>query len=180
MVDIVGVVEDIEEKTNYGIKEIGDQKEVKEVIRVVIRNKFKTVKINFWSDQLKNLSKLNLKKGEAVIIEDVRKKKLVFLDFSVESSVIRLLPDSELYHNLSPLFPEYHDYGQPINVAAIYNIQQLDRYNTKVHTIKYLLLYSVPICSGCSRKRSCLRCATSARKRSTSTPANALTARVMS
>jgi hypothetical protein len=83
MVDIVGVVEDIEEKTNYGVKEIGDQKEIKEVIRVVIRNKFKTVKINFWSDQLKNLSKLNLKKGEAVIIEDVRKKKLVFLDFSV-------------------------------------------------------------------------------------------------
>lgn len=63
MVDIVGVVEDIEEKTNYGVKEIGDQKEIKEVIRVVIRNKFKTVKINFWSDQLKNLSKLNLKKG---------------------------------------------------------------------------------------------------------------------
>ena len=67
MVDIVGVIEDIEEKTNYGVKEVGDQKEVKEVIRVVIRNKFKTVKVNFWSDQLRNLSKLNLKKGEVVI-----------------------------------------------------------------------------------------------------------------
>jgi len=63
MVDIVGVIEDIEEKTNYGVKEIGDQRELKEVIRVVIRNKYKTVKVNFWSDQLRNLSKLNLKKG---------------------------------------------------------------------------------------------------------------------
>jgi len=83
MVDIVGVIEDIEEKTNYGVKEIGDQKEQKEVIRVVIRNKFKTVKVNFWSDQLRNLSKLNLKKGEVIIFEDIRKKKQVFLDFAV-------------------------------------------------------------------------------------------------
>jgi hypothetical protein len=29
MVDIVGVIEDIEEKTNYGVKEVGDQKEQK-------------------------------------------------------------------------------------------------------------------------------------------------------
>jgi len=94
MVDIVGVIEDIEEKTNYGVKEIGDQKEQKEVIRVVIRNKFKTVKVNFWSDQLRNLSKLNLKKGEVIIFEDIRKKKQVFLDFAVESSVIRLQPES--------------------------------------------------------------------------------------
>lgn len=63
----MGVIEDIEEKTNYGVKEIGDQRELKEVIRVVIRNKYKTVKVNFWSDQLRNLSKLNLKKGEVII-----------------------------------------------------------------------------------------------------------------
>ena len=64
------------------------------MIQVVIRNKFKTVKVSFWSDQLKNLSKLSLKKGEVVIIEDVRKKKLVFLDFANESTVIRLQPDT--------------------------------------------------------------------------------------
>ena len=63
----MGVIEDIEEKTNYGVKEIGDQRELKEVIRVVIRDKYKTVKVNFWSDQLRNLSKLNLKKGEVII-----------------------------------------------------------------------------------------------------------------
>jgi hypothetical protein len=60
------------------------------VIRVVIRNKFKTVKISFWSDQLKNLTRYNLKKGEVVIVEDVKKKKIVFLDFSTESVLLRL------------------------------------------------------------------------------------------
>lgn len=105
----------------------------------MIRNKFKTVKINFWSDQLKNLSKLNLKKEEVVIIEDVRKKKLVFLDFSVESTVIRMRPDEPLYTKLAHLLPECHDYAKPINIASIYEIQQLDKYNTKVHTIRYKL-----------------------------------------
>lgn len=91
-VDVIGLIEDIEEKTVYGLKEVGEHKETKEVIRVVIRNKFKTVKVSFWSDQLKNLSKLNLKKGEVVVIEDVRKKKIVFLDFANESTVVRLQP----------------------------------------------------------------------------------------
>lgn len=79
---MVGVVEDIEEKTFYGIKNVGDAKEAKEVIRVVVRNRFKSVKVSFWSDQLKNLLKFNLKKGEVIFLEDVRKKKLVFLDYS--------------------------------------------------------------------------------------------------
>lgn len=91
-VDVIGIIQDIQEKTVYGLKEVGEHKETKEVIRVVIRNKFKTVKVSFWSDQLRNLSKLNLKKGEVVVIEDVRKKKVVFLDFANESTVIRLLP----------------------------------------------------------------------------------------
>lgn len=59
---------------------------------MVIRNKFKTVKVSFWSDQIKNLSKYNLKKGEIVMIEDVKKKKFVFLDYSTESILIKLSP----------------------------------------------------------------------------------------
>lgn len=81
------------------------------------------MKVNFWSDQLKNLSRLNLKKGEVVIVEDVRKKKLVFLDFSLESTVVRLHPDSEAYLRVAELLPEQHDYAQPINVSCIYSIQ---------------------------------------------------------
>lgn len=141
--DIIGVIEDIEEKTCYGYKAVGDTTESKEVIRVVIRNKFKTVKVSFWSDQLKNLSKLNLKPGEVVIFEDVKKKKVVFLDFSIESTVARLSPGSDMYHKLSSLLPEHHDYAEPINVAELYKIQELDKYSTKIHTIKYLHSYLV-------------------------------------
>lgn len=56
----------------------------------MIRNKFKIVKVSFWADQLKNLLRLNLKKGETILIEDVKKKKLVFLDYSSESTLIKL------------------------------------------------------------------------------------------
>lgn len=87
---MIGIVEDVEEKTFYGVKAVAEGTESKEVIRVVIRNKFKTVKISFWSDQLRNLAKYNLKKGEVVIIQDVKKKKIVFLDYSVESTLIRV------------------------------------------------------------------------------------------
>ena len=104
---------------------------------MVIRNKYKTVKVNFWSDQLRNLSKLNLKKGEVIIFEDIRKKKQVFLDFAVESSVIRVGQGTDQFERLSELLPQNHDYAKPINIACIYSIQQLDRYNTKVHTIRY-------------------------------------------
>jgi hypothetical protein len=104
-VDIVGVVEDIEEKTSYGMKNVGDTAENKEVIRVVVKNKFKVVKISFWSDQLKNLAKYSLKKGEVVIIEDVKKKKIVFLDYSLESTLIKLQPETELYKKVSHLLP---------------------------------------------------------------------------
>lgn len=84
---------------------------------MVIRNKFKTVKISFWSDQLKNLAKYNLKKGEVVMIEDVKKKKIVFLDFSTESNLIKLSPDSEIYKKLEHLLPQYEEYVKPINIS---------------------------------------------------------------
>lgn len=61
---------------------------------MVIRNKFKTVKVSFWSDQLKNLLRFNLKKGEVIFLEDVRKKKIVFLDYSTESTLTKLDPNS--------------------------------------------------------------------------------------
>jgi hypothetical protein len=60
------------------------------VVRVIVRNKFKTVPINFWAEQIKVLSSLKLKKREAVIFEDIKKKKNIFLDFQYESTVIKL------------------------------------------------------------------------------------------
>lgn len=76
------------------------------MIRVVIRNKFKTVKVSFWSDQLKHLLKYNLKKGEVIYVEDVRKKKLVFLDYSTESTLTKLEPNSEIYQQLQQYLPQ--------------------------------------------------------------------------
>jgi hypothetical protein len=60
------------------------------VVRVIVRNKFKTVPINFWAEQIKVLSSLKLKKREAVIFEDIKKKKNIFFDFQYESTVIKL------------------------------------------------------------------------------------------
>jgi hypothetical protein len=122
-VDVVGVIEDIEEKTFYGMKNVGEAKESKEVIRVVIRNKFKTVKVSFWSDQLKNLLRFNLKKGEVIFLEDVRKKKIVFLDYSTESTLTKLEPNCELYLKLQQFLPQQVDYAKPINIQALYSIQ---------------------------------------------------------
>jgi hypothetical protein len=45
------MVDDIEEKTNYNPNNPID----KSVIRVVVRNKFKSIRISFWTDQMKNL-----------------------------------------------------------------------------------------------------------------------------
>jgi hypothetical protein len=89
----------------------------------VIRNKFKLAKVSFWSDQLKNLLKYNLKKGEIIFIEDVKKKKHVFLDYSTESTLVKLEPNTELFEKMKHLLPEQVEYPQPINIQSLYEIQ---------------------------------------------------------
>lgn len=75
---MIGIVDDIEEKTTYNPNNPNDNKSV---IRVVLRNRFKCIKISFWSDQMKTLESFNLKKKESIIIEDVRKKQSKYYDF---------------------------------------------------------------------------------------------------
>lgn len=55
-----------------------------------MRNTIKTVKISFWAEQIQSLKALKLKRNEEVIFEDIKKKKNMFLDFTVESNLIRL------------------------------------------------------------------------------------------
>lgn len=55
-VDVIGVVEDIEEKATYST-------EAKSVIRMVVKNRFKSIKISFWTDQIRNFESLNLQKN---------------------------------------------------------------------------------------------------------------------
>lgn len=55
---MIGIVDEIEEKTSYKQNATNDQRDV---VRIVIRNKIKTVKVSFWADQIKNLQGFELK-----------------------------------------------------------------------------------------------------------------------
>lgn len=90
--DVIGLVDDIEEKTHYNPNNQIDRA----VIRVVLRNKYKSVRISFWTDQMKNLESFNLKRKEWIIISDVRKKQSKYYDFAFESSLIRVSDDPAL------------------------------------------------------------------------------------
>jgi Trm5-related predicted tRNA methylase len=92
MVDIIGIVEDIEEKTSY--KNVNTFQEQRDVVRLIVRNAFKTVRINFWADHINILNSLSLKKKQAIVLEDIKKRKSIFLDYMAESNIIMLDEDS--------------------------------------------------------------------------------------
>ena len=102
-VDVIGIVEDIEEKTSYSQSNSQDSREV---VRIILRNKFKVVKVSFWAEQIKILKALNLYRKEPLLLEDIKKKKNMFLDFTFESSVFRLKDDKNLLQYLENLLPE--------------------------------------------------------------------------
>lgn len=62
---------------------------------MIIRNVLKTVKISFWADHINLLNSFNLKKKQPILIEDIKKKKSVFLDFMAESNIIVLDEECE-------------------------------------------------------------------------------------
>ena len=59
-VDVIGVVEDVEEKATYGQNGPHSNSERRSVVRVVVKNRHKFVRISFWTDQLPTLESLNL------------------------------------------------------------------------------------------------------------------------
>ena len=79
--------------------------DTKSVIRVVLKNKFKSIRISFWTDQMKNFENFNLKKKEFIIIEDIRKKQGKYYDFSLESTLINLAEFPFLKEKFQDLFP---------------------------------------------------------------------------
>jgi len=79
MVDVIGYVEEIEDTITY--KNVNTFQEQRDVKRLIIKNAFKTVKISFWADHINILNNLNLQRKQAIIIEDIKKKKTIFLDF---------------------------------------------------------------------------------------------------
>jgi hypothetical protein len=88
MVDVVGVVEDIEDKMTY--KNANTLQEGRDVVRLVIRNAFKTARISFWADNINVLKGLNLQRKQPILILDIKKKKTIFLDYVPESNIILL------------------------------------------------------------------------------------------
>lgn len=64
--------------------------ETRQVIRIVVRNIYKTVKVSFWAEQINTYKNAKLRRRDAIILEDIKKKKNLFLDFTHESSIIKL------------------------------------------------------------------------------------------
>lgn len=112
-VDVVGIVDDIEDKTTYSPQ---NPSEVKSVIRVVVRNCIKSIRISFWTDQMKTLEGLNLKKNEPIIIEDVRKKQAKYYDFGSESNLLHLNDHPFLLEKYQQLLPELIEEMDPQNI----------------------------------------------------------------
>lgn len=61
---MIGIIEDIEEKATYNHNPVDS----KSVVRVILKNKFKTIKISFWTDQIKIFESFNLKRKDKIII----------------------------------------------------------------------------------------------------------------
>ncbi len=61
---MIGVIEDIEQKATYNNNPVDS----KSVVRVILKNKFKTIKISFWTDQIKIFESFNLKRKDKIII----------------------------------------------------------------------------------------------------------------
>jgi hypothetical protein len=55
-----------------------------------VRNRIKSIKVSFWAEQIKMLDLTQLKKYDEIIMMDLKKKKNIFLDFTIESNLIKL------------------------------------------------------------------------------------------
>lgn len=115
-VDVIGIVEDIEEKTSYSQS---NSNESREVVRVILRNRFKVVKVSFWAEQIKALKNFDLHRKEPLLLEDIKKKKNMFLDFTFESCLIRLKNEKKLLESLEPLLPEAEEKENPRNIKEL-------------------------------------------------------------
>jgi hypothetical protein len=60
------------------------------VVRLIIRNAFKTVKISLWADHIQIIQNLQLQRKQPILLEDIKKKKTYFLDYISESNIILL------------------------------------------------------------------------------------------
>ncbi len=64
------------------------------------------MKISFWGHLIKDLQDMKLKKKMFIVFMDIKRKKNSYLDFTVESSFIKLEEDPLLRKQLWSLLPE--------------------------------------------------------------------------
>ena len=77
------------------------------MVRLVIRNIYKSVKVSFWAEQISCFQNAKFKKRDPIILEDIRKKKNTFFDFTHESSIIRLDDCNEIKVMFDHLLPKH-------------------------------------------------------------------------
>ena len=108
---------------------------------MVVRNKYKSIRISFWTDQMKNLEQFNLKKKEPIIFEDVRKKQSKYYDFGFESTIIKINDYPDLLDKYQDLLPAIQEEYEPHNIRELSIIYEEEPNNTKLRTITYNIIY---------------------------------------
>jgi hypothetical protein len=134
MVDVVGVVEGVEEKITYKTSAYQEQRDV---VRLVVRNAFKTVKVSFWADHIAIVEQLQLHRKQPILIQDIKKKKSIFLDFISESSITLLDQDPDLRDTLAALLPPFEEAPDPTSVSQLLEVCSLEPYSAKVRSLTY-------------------------------------------
>lgn len=174
-VDVIGIVEDIEDKTTYNSN---NQMDYKSVIRVVVRNKHKCIRISFWTDQMKTLDGFQLKKKEPVVFEDVRKKQSKYYDFGFESTLLRFSERPELMEKYEDLIPSIVQEVEPQNIKELSKLYEEESNNSRLRTITYPSSNPEPTSLISTRTTSSTDCARTARRRSTRAALNVMSVEV--
>lgn len=90
---------------------------------------------------MKALESFNIKKKEAIIFEDVRKKQSKYYDFGFQSSFVRLEDHPHLVEKYSEILPPVVEQSQPENIRELSKIYEEDPNNSKLRTITYKYFY---------------------------------------
>jgi RNA polymerase subunit RPABC4/transcription elongation factor Spt4 len=155
-VDVIGIVEEIEEKITY--RNANTYQEQRDVVRLVLRNAFKLTKISFWADHINILRGLELKKRQPILIEDIKKKKAVFLDFTAESNIIVLDDVPDLKEELAELLPPLSEAPDPTNIREYQEVAELEPFSAKIRSLSAKISninskwVTYKMCNDCKKK----------------------------
>ena len=128
------------------------------MIRIVVRNRVKSIRISFWSDQIRNFETFNLKRKEWIIVEDIKRKHSKYYDFTFESNLIHLAEFPFLMERFKKVFPPPAEEIAPNNVKELELLFLEDPGNTKLQTIRAYLSgfreskLTYRLCDECKKK----------------------------